>query len=90
MMIIANVSIFELVALFTNWVRETGYEGMIVYTVVVSIGTILFFPAFILTCGAGFIYAKVYGLAWGLWYGTVTNTIGGFIGAIVCLYLGRY
>ena len=63
---------------------------MMVYSAVVAIGTILFFPVFILTCGAGFIYAKVYGLAWGLWYATVVITAGGFVGAICCLYIGRY
>ena len=90
MLIILNESIFEFVENFANWVRETDKEGMIVYSACVAIGTILFFPVFILTCGAGFIYAKVYGLAWGLWYATAVITVGGFVGAVGCLYIGRY
>lgn len=75
---------------FLDWARHAGYWGMFCYSLLFAIGCVTFFPVFLLTFGAGFIYAKIYGLYTGILIGTTVIFIGSIIGAIFCLYIGRY
>ena len=75
---------------FLDWARHAGYWGMFCYSLLFAIGCVTFFPVFLLTFGAGFIYAKIYGLYTGILIGTTVIFVGSIIGAIFCLYIGRY
>ena len=63
---------------------------MLAYALIFAIGCVTFFPVFLLTFGAGFIYAKIYGLGTGILIGTGIIFVGSVIGAIFCLYIGRF
>jgi len=63
---------------------------MLYIILLVATISVLMIPIFFMQLGAGFIYAKAYGIFWGLILGTVSNLIGATIGAGFAMFLSRY
>jgi uncharacterized membrane protein YdjX (TVP38/TMEM64 family) len=89
-LLICHESVQDFLRAFFFYVEDSGVWGMLVYALLFAVATVGFFPVFLLTWGAGFIYAKIYGLGTGIVIGTVIIYIGSILGAIGCLYMGRY
>jgi uncharacterized membrane protein YdjX (TVP38/TMEM64 family) len=67
---------------FNQWVAHLGAWGIILFCAVYIVATVLFFPASILTVGAGF--------AFGVPLGTVAVSIAATIGAALAFLIARY
>lgn len=68
-----------------DWVQGQGAVGVIVFTAVYILATVLFIPGSILTLGAGFVYGVVMGTA----YVSVASTLGAFAAFLVGRYAAR-
>lgn len=75
---------------FLKWIEDNAVAGMFAFMLVYFAATILFIPGSILTLGAGFVFAKAFGLGVGLVIATLSVFIGASLGAIVAFLLGRY
>jgi uncharacterized membrane protein YdjX (TVP38/TMEM64 family) len=67
---------------FNYWVAHLGFWGVLLFMLVYVVATVLFFPASILTIGAGFIYGVV--------MGTVIVSIAATVGAAMAFLIARY
>jgi len=67
---------------FLGWVKQLGPVGPIVLGLVYIVATVLFIPGAILTLGAGFLF--------GVFWGSVTVSIGSTLGATAAFLVGRY
>jgi uncharacterized membrane protein YdjX (TVP38/TMEM64 family) len=67
---------------FNYWVAHLGVWGVLLFILVYVVATMLFFPASILTIGAGFIF--------GVMLGTVTVSIAATAGAALAFLIARY
>src|SRR6516165_1163788 len=67
---------------FNYWVAHLGIWGVLLFILVYILATVLFFPASILTIGAGFIF--------GVLLGTVTVSIASTTGAALAFLIARY
>jgi uncharacterized membrane protein YdjX (TVP38/TMEM64 family) len=67
---------------FNDWVAHLGIWGVFLFVVVYIVATILFFPASVLTIGAGFIF--------GVLLGTVVVSIAATAGAALAFLIARY
>jgi uncharacterized membrane protein YdjX (TVP38/TMEM64 family) len=69
-------------AKFNNWVAGLGVLGILLFVVVYVVATVLFFPASILTVGAGLIFGVV--------LGTVAVSMAATVGAALAFLIARY
>jgi uncharacterized membrane protein YdjX (TVP38/TMEM64 family) len=69
-------------ARFNYWVAHLGVWGVLLFILVYIIATVLFFPASILTIGAGFIF--------GVLPGTMIVSIAATAGAALAFLIARY
>ena len=67
---------------FNYWVAHLGIWGVLLFILVYVLATVLFFPASILTIGAGFIF--------GVLLGTVVVSIAATAGAALAFLIARY
>ena len=67
---------------FNYWVAHLGIWGVLLFILVYILATVLFFPASILTIGAGFIF--------GLLLGTAIVSIAATAGAALAFLIARY
>lgn len=67
---------------FNYWVAHLGIWGVLLFILVYIFATVLFFPASILTIGAGFIF--------GVLLGTVVVSIAATAGAALAFLIARY
>jgi uncharacterized membrane protein YdjX (TVP38/TMEM64 family) len=67
---------------FNYWVAHLGFWGVLLFIVVYIFATVLFFPASILTIGAGFVF--------GVLRGTVVVSIAATAGAAIAFLIARY
>jgi uncharacterized membrane protein YdjX (TVP38/TMEM64 family) len=67
---------------FNYWVAHLGVLGVLLFILVYIVATVLFFPASILTIGAGFIF--------GVPLGTVIVSIAATVGAALAFLIARY
>jgi uncharacterized membrane protein YdjX (TVP38/TMEM64 family) len=67
---------------FNYWVAHLGVWGVLLFILVYIIATVLFFPASILTIGAGFIF--------GVLPGTMIVSIAATAGAALAFLIARY
>src|SRR5258707_10890153 len=67
---------------FNYWVAHLGVWGVLLFILVYILATVLFFPASILTIGAGFIF--------GVLLGTVIVSIAATVGAALAFLIARY
>ncbi|MES1913629.1 MAG: hypothetical protein MHM6MM_005806 [Cercozoa sp. M6MM] len=75
---------------FLDWVRDAGALGPFVFFLVYIVGTVLFLPGLILTCGAGFVFSKAFGFGIGFVVSVVVVWCGATVGACLAFLLGRY
>jgi len=85
-----NQHIKNLVEDFLDWVENNPVAGFFAFTGVYFIATILLIPGSILTLGSGFIFAKAFGLAWGVLIATLAVFFGASLGALGSFFIGRY
>jgi uncharacterized membrane protein YdjX (TVP38/TMEM64 family) len=67
---------------FNYWVAHLGVWGVLLFILVYIVATVLFFPASILTIGAGFIFGVI--------LGTVIVSIAATAGAALAFLIARY
>jgi uncharacterized membrane protein YdjX (TVP38/TMEM64 family) len=67
---------------FNYWVAHLGVWGVLLFILVYIVATVLFFPASILTVGAGFIF--------GVLLGTIVVSIAATVGAALAFLIARY
>jgi uncharacterized membrane protein YdjX (TVP38/TMEM64 family) len=67
---------------FNYWVAHLGVWGVLLFILVYIFATVLFFPASILTIGAGFIFGVV--------SGTIIVSIAATMGAALAFLIARY
>ena len=75
---------------FLMWIEENPIAGFFVFMIVYFAATVLFVPGSILTLGAGFVFAKAFGLGAGVVLGSLSVAFGASAGAIAAFLLGRY
>jgi uncharacterized membrane protein YdjX (TVP38/TMEM64 family) len=75
---------------FLKWIENNAVAGMFAFMLVYFSATVVFIPGSILTLGAGFVFAKAFGLGGGLLIAILSVFIGASLGAIVAFLLGRY
>lgn len=75
---------------FLKWIEENPVAGIFVFMIVYFTATVLFIPGSILTLGAGFVFAKAFGLGAGVVLGSLSVVFGASAGAIAAFLLGRY
>lgn len=75
---------------FLEWIEENPVPGIFAFMGVYFLATVLFVPGSILTLGAGFVFAKAFGLGVGLLLGTISVFVGASAGAIVAFLVGRF
>src|SRR5260221_11216464 len=71
---------------FNYWVADLGVWGVLLFILVYIVATVLFFPASILTIGAGFIFGVLLGTMI-VWFASTEDTAMAFLNA---LYLVLY
>jgi uncharacterized membrane protein YdjX (TVP38/TMEM64 family) len=67
---------------FNRWIAHLGIWGTLLFIVVYILATVLFFPASVLTIGAGFVF--------GVFLGTVIVSIAATTGAALAFLIARY
>src|SRR5262249_45839943 len=67
---------------FNRWTAQLGIRGILLFILAYVLATVLFFPASVLTIGAGFVF--------GVFLGTVTVSIAATIGAAFAFLIARY
>jgi uncharacterized membrane protein YdjX (TVP38/TMEM64 family) len=67
---------------FSEWVKQFGAWGIVLYAGVYALATVLFLPGWIFTVGAG--------VAFGLVWGTVAAITGATLGATLSFLIARY
>lgn len=82
--------IIDWVTSFLELVEDSGFLGMLLFVLVYITGTVLFVPGLLLTLGAGFVYAEIYGVLLGITVAFFIVIIGATIGSILAMLLGRY
>jgi len=87
---LGNGHVKDAVDALLTWIKEEPVAGIFVSTLVFMVATVLFVPGIILTLGAGFSFACVFRLGFGVLIGTLTVFIGASAGAIISFLLGRY
>jgi len=75
---------------FLSWMEDNPTAGVFAFMFVYFTATVLFIPGSILTLGAGFVFANIYGLGVGVLLGTAVVFIGASLGSIAAFFLGRY
>ncbi len=70
---------------FNYWVAHLGVWGVLVFILVYILATVLFFPASILTIGAGFIFGVLLGTA----IVSIAATAGAALAFLIARYLAR-
>eukprot|EP00916_Digyalum_oweni_P005417 GHVL01009471.1.p1 GENE.GHVL01009471.1~~GHVL01009471.1.p1 ORF type:complete len:196 (+),score=5.59 GHVL01009471.1:43-630(+) len=73
-----------------KWMGENPMEGIFAFAGVYVVATICFFPAAVLTIGAGATFAAVYGFTTGIPIAVAAVFIGAYTGLILAFLLGRY
>src|SRR5260221_13617814 len=70
---------------FNYWVADLGVWGVLLFILVYIVATVLFFPASILTIGAGFIFGVLLGtmIVW------IAATAGAALAFLIARYLAR-
>ena len=66
---------------FNRWAAQLGIRGILLFILAYVLATVLFFPASVLTIGAGFVF--------GVFLGTVTVSIAATIGAGFAFLIAR-
>lgn len=86
---VASVIIFakllnfqELLTNALEWINSLGTFAAIVFILIYLVATVLFFPASLLTLGAGVIFDVI--------FGSLYVFIGAMIGAVLAFLVGRY
>ena len=64
------------------WIQGLGPWGPAIFVALYVVATVLLFPAFVLTLGAGAVY--------GVMLGSVLVSVGATIGATAAFFIGRY
>ena len=67
---------------FTRWMAQLGIWGVLLFILAYVSATVLFFPASVLTIGAGFVF--------GVFLGTVTVSIAATSGAALAFLIARH
>jgi len=67
---------------FNRWIAQLGIWGILLFILAYVLATVLFFPASVLTIGAGFVF--------GVFLGTVTVSIAATTGAALAFLIARY
>ena len=67
---------------FNQWIAQLGILGVVLFMAVYIVATVLFFPASVLTIGAGFVF--------GVLAGTVIVSVSATIGAALAFLIARY
>jgi uncharacterized membrane protein YdjX (TVP38/TMEM64 family) len=67
---------------FNRWIAQLGIWGILLFILAYVLATVLFFPASVLTIGAGFVFGVV--------LGTVTVSIAATTGAALAFLIARY
>ena len=67
---------------FDRWIAHLGIWGVVLFMAVYVVATVLFFPASVLTIGAGFVF--------GVLSGTVIVSISATTGAALAFLIARY
>jgi uncharacterized membrane protein YdjX (TVP38/TMEM64 family) len=70
---------------FNYWVAHLGIWGVLLFILVYVLATVLFFPASILTIGAGFIFGVLLGTA----IVSIAATVGAALAFLIARYLAR-
>ncbi|WP_214805344.1 TVP38/TMEM64 family protein [Exiguobacterium sp. s46] len=71
---------FDIQAL-SDWVRDQGLTGMLLYVLAYTIRPLVFFPASLLTVFGGYTY--------GPWLGTLLDVIGAGTGGLLSFWIAR-
>ncbi len=71
---------FDIQAL-SDWVRDQGLTGMLLYVLAYTVRPLVFFPASLLTVFGGYTY--------GPWLGTLLDVIGAGTGGLLSFWIAR-
>jgi uncharacterized membrane protein YdjX (TVP38/TMEM64 family) len=71
---------FDIQAL-SDWVRDQGLTGMVLYVLAYTVRPLVFFPASLLTVFGGYTY--------GPWLGTLLDVIGAGTGGLLSFWIAR-
>jgi len=83
--LIASTQLINLQEILTNtlqWINDLGPSAAIVFMIIYMVATVFFFPASILTLGAGIIFD--------IFFGSLYVFIAASIGASLAFLVGRY
>jgi uncharacterized membrane protein YdjX (TVP38/TMEM64 family) len=83
--LIASTQLINLQEILTNtlqWINDLGPSAAIVFIIIYMVATVFFFPASILTLGAGIIFD--------IFFGSLYVFIAASIGASLAFLVGRY
>lgn len=75
---------------FLLWMELHPIQGIIAYTCIYPLHTILFLPGTPMVMGAGYIFKVQYGWIGGICLCTFVSLLGSFIGSLIAFLLGRY
>ena len=75
---------------FLLWMEAHPIQGIVAYTCIYPLHTILFLPGTPMVMGAGYIFKVQYGWVGGICLCTFVSLLGSFIGSLIAFLLGRY
>lgn len=75
---------------FLEWIRQNPVAGAFAFVGVYFLATVAFVPGSVLTLGAGFVFAAVFGLGGGVAVATAAVFVGASLGAIASFLLARH
>jgi uncharacterized membrane protein YdjX (TVP38/TMEM64 family) len=87
---LTNKHIGAAISTFLEWIEDNPALGFFAFMLVYFVATILFVPGSLLTLGAGFVFANVFGLGTGVLLGAMSVFFGASSGAIAAFLLGRF
>jgi uncharacterized membrane protein YdjX (TVP38/TMEM64 family) len=72
------------------WLLFNPVSGGLAFIGVLLLGSLCFFPIALLSLGAGYVYASIYGLVLGIFYAFLVCYLGCLLGAAVCFARSRF
>lgn len=75
---------------FLTWMQHHPWPGFFVFIGLFIVTTLVFIPPSILTFGAGFVFAKAFGLGPGVFAATFSCFLGASSGAVLAFFRARY
>lgn len=71
------------------WLQNAGPVALLVFAALYAVVVVSFLPSMVLTVTGGYVFSQTYG-TFGIVLSALASLLGGSIGAVVALLLGRY